>query len=167
MIRIRSSMILLMTCGTISLCYGGQHFNTYKNTRFGVTSSYPASWRMGKPPANNDGRSFTSPDGRAQIIISGSHAYQGRAEEFQQKREPVDDDERILTVEQKGDSIIVSGINSRGRFYRKNILSCRESVWNELEVTYPAAESQKYELLISELAKTLRPGSGYDTKCRD
>lgn len=35
---------------------------TYNNSRFGFSISYPANWQIGQAPANDDGRSITSPD---------------------------------------------------------------------------------------------------------
>ena len=36
---------------------------TYRNTRFGTTIEYPARFRPGRPPENNDGLSFVAADG--------------------------------------------------------------------------------------------------------
>ena len=68
----------------VALANGAQAgvWRTYHNTRFGTTADVPASWTMGPPPQNNDGRSFTSPDKRAEITISGIFANIGSNDEL-------------------------------------------------------------------------------------
>lgn len=50
---------------------GASAWTSYHNTRFGTTADVPKGWRAGPPPANNDGLIFTSPDGAAELTISG------------------------------------------------------------------------------------------------
>jgi hypothetical protein len=42
---------------------------TYANGRFGAIAAYPSDWKAGDPPYNDDGLSFTSPDGAGKISI--------------------------------------------------------------------------------------------------
>ena len=44
---------------------------TYRNDRFGTTIEYPARFRPGRPPENNDGLSFEATDG-ATLSVWGS-----------------------------------------------------------------------------------------------
>lgn len=53
-----------------------QDWRVYSNPRFGTRAEVPLKWRMGDAPANDDGRVFTAPDGRASITVYGSlHAF--------------------------------------------------------------------------------------------
>jgi len=49
-----------------------ESWRSYHNARFGTTADVPAGWRMEPPPANNGGRIFTSPDGRAELVVAAA-----------------------------------------------------------------------------------------------
>jgi hypothetical protein len=71
MSRLEEKFMLASMAILVAASAGAETWRTYHNTRFGTTAEVPASWKMGPPPENNDGRAFSSPDGRAAIIISG------------------------------------------------------------------------------------------------
>jgi hypothetical protein len=48
-----------------------ENWATYRNPRFGTTIEYPARFRPGRPPDNNDGLSFAAADG-ATLSVWGS-----------------------------------------------------------------------------------------------
>jgi serine/threonine-protein kinase len=139
---------------------GASGWRTYHNPRFGVTAAYPAGWKMGPAPENNDGRVFSSPDGRARVTISGVFGLDPRAREMSIRAEPLEG-EKVLYKEQKGDWIVLSGARGNAIFYRKSLLSCKDTIWNDVEIAYPAEEKAKYDPLIAHIAASLRPGSGY------
>jgi hypothetical protein len=39
-------------------------YHAYQNARFGFSVDYPIGWKLGEAPTNNDGRQFTSEDGK-------------------------------------------------------------------------------------------------------
>jgi hypothetical protein len=137
----------------------------YHNTRFGVTADYPAGWEMEPAPENNDGRVFVSPDGRARVTISGIFALDSRAEEFAAKARPFQG-ETVTFKARNGDWIVVSGARGSVIFYRKALLSCKDTVWNDLQIEYPADDKAKYDSLVAHIAASLKPGSGYDAQCK-
>lgn len=145
---------------------GAETWRTYHNTRFGTTAEVPANWKMGPPPENNDGRAFSSPDGRAKIIISGIFHVLPHQEEVAVHLKP-GEGETITYKKQGSNWIVVSGIKGDEIFYRKSILSCRDTIWNDVSIEYPAAEKEKYDPLVARVAASLREGRGYDrvTKC--
>jgi hypothetical protein len=51
-------------------------------------------------------------------------------------------------------------------FYRKALISCKDIVWNDVEIVYPAEDKAKYDSLVAHIAASLRPGSGYDAQCK-
>jgi serine/threonine-protein kinase len=143
-----------------------ESWRSYHNTRFGTTADVPQSWTMGRPPQNNDGRGFTSPDKRAEIIVSGMFHVLSREEELAIMLEP--NQGEAITYQKQGPGwIVVSGVKGDRIFYRKSILSCRDTIWNDVSIEYPAAEKEKYERLVAHVAGSLRAGKGYDwlTKC--
>ena len=142
-----------------------ESWRSYHNTRFGVTADRPAGWTMAEPPENNDGRIFVSPDGSATVTISGGRALESRAEEMRRRAEPAEG-ETITYAKQGPNWIVTSGVRADRIFYRKAILSCRDSIWNDLTIEYPAADKTKYDSLVAHAAASLKPGPGYDTDCK-
>ena len=137
----------------------------YHNLRFGATADVPAGWKMQPAPENDDGRAFVSPDGRARLTISGIFALDARGQELAEKARPLEGETATYTA-QKGDWVVVSGMRGGMIFYRKSILSCRNTVWNDLDIAYAKADKAKYDALVAHLADSLTPGSGYDTDCK-
>lgn len=132
-----------------------ESWRAYHNARFGTTAEVPEGWRMGAPPENNDGRVFTSPDGRAQIIVSGMFSIGPRSEEFALRLGPLEDE--IIEYDRRGrDWLVVSGVKGEKIFYRKSLLSCRDTIWNSVFLEYPASEKDKYDALVAHVAASLR-----------
>ena len=137
----------------------------YHNTRFGVTADYPAGWQMQPEPENNDGRIFVSPDGRARVTISGIFALDSRAQELADEAKPREG-EQVTFKTQKSDWIVLSGVRGNMIFYRKALISCKDTVWNHVQIEYPAEDKAKYDSLVAHIAASLRSGSGYDAQCK-
>ncbi len=115
---------------------------------------------MDRPPDNNDGRSFTSPDKRAKIVIAGIRG-DVLNEDIELRANP--NDGEIVTYEKRGPRwIVVSGIKGKMIFYRKSILTCGDSIWNDLSIEYPATEKEKYDMLVKHVSASLLGGPGYD-----
>jgi serine/threonine-protein kinase len=130
-----------------------------------VTADYPAGWEAGPAPENNDGRVFVSPDGRARVTISGIFALDSRAEEFAERAKPLDG-ESLTFKSRRGDWIVLSGVRGGVIFYRKALISCKDTVWNDVQIEYPVEDKAKYDSLVTHIAASLRPGSGYDAQCK-
>jgi hypothetical protein len=147
----------------VALANGAQAgvWRTYHNTRFGTKADVPASWTMGPPPQNNDGRSFTSPDKRAEITISGIFANIGSNDELASRL--IATEGETITYKKRQDKwVVVSGAKGDRIFYRKTVLSCDDTIANDLSIEYPAADKEKYDPLVAHVAASLRPGKGYD-----
>lgn len=139
-------------------------WRTYANDRFGATADFPAGWRMGPAPENDDGRVFTSPDGRATITISGSLASLPRAEMIDLMTKP-DAGETVDYKKVEKDRVVVSGRKGDQIYYSKSLLSCRGTVWNSVYLTYPAAEKKAFDPIVAHVAGSLRGGKGLWTDC--
>ena len=142
-------------------------WRSYHNDRFGATADVPANWKMQPPPANDDGRIFASPDGRAELIVNGSYASVDDPDELGSRLEPMKG-ETIAYKQRKGDWAVVSGMKGDKIFYRKTLLSCGGAVANDISLEYPASEKETYDPLVAHVEASLRPGDGWgvDKKCR-
>lgn len=140
-------------------------WRSYHNSRFGVTADVPTGWKMQPEPENNDGRIFVSPDGRARLTISGIFATESPEAERAEKAAPLAG-ETLTYKAAKGNWIVLSGQRGGKVFYRKALLSCSNTVWNDLDIEYPVEDKPKYDSLTAHAAASLKPGSGYDHNCR-
>lgn len=139
-------------------------WRTYVNERFGATAEVPADWQAGEPPANGDGLAFTSPDGAATVIVSGGLQTFDTIAEAMARYETPNDGETI-TYRHRGErSVVVSGTSGDRIFYRKSILSCRDTIWNSVSIDYPAADKSAYDALVTHVAGSLSPGPGWQAE---
>ena len=140
-------------------------WKTYANDRFGQSADFPAGWKMQPPPENDDGRIFVSPDGKAKVIIFGNWAMQSRAEEMADALAPHDG--RTVTYSKRGANwVVVSGTQGDLIFYEKRMLSCKDQLWSNLYIEYPAADKTKYDAMVAHIAASLKPGKGLETDCK-
>jgi hypothetical protein len=162
---------IALLLATLIVASGGdsraETWRSYHNTRFGTAADVPASWTMGPEPADDDGRRFTSPDEHAEITISGMFANVDTDDELASRLE-AGEGETIKFKKRQGKWVVVSGTKGDRIFYRKTLLSCGDSIANDLWIEYPAAEKEKHDALVARVAASLRPGRGYGmtTKCR-
>ena len=141
-------------------------WQTYVNDRFGATADVPAGWKAGEPPANDDGLSFTSPDGSASESVYGALAgIDSIAQDFAVYEEP-NDGETITYRHRTKHWLVVSGTEGDRIFYRKWLLACRDQVWAGASLEYPASAKAQYDAIVEHVAKSLRQGRGYQmTDC--
>ena len=135
-----------------------QTMRTYANERFGTTAEVPAAWKPDPPPANGDGLIFRSPDGHASITVSGSLHVSDTIEEEMRAYQQLEPGAKITYRRRGPRSLVVSGTRGDTIFYNKHLLSCRDQVWNNLYVEYPARERTMYDALAARVSRSLRPG---------
>jgi hypothetical protein len=146
----------------------GGAWRSYHNERFGTTADVPSAWRAGPPPENNDGLIFTSPDGAAKLTISGSLNIWDNLKEGFDFYETPQEGEKITYKHHDRGSLTLSGTKGDRIFYTKHLLSCRGQIWNNIYLEYPAARKIEFDDLVAHVAKSLRPGAGYQiANCPD
>ena len=162
----------LLAAATIALSAGiaaqessaQERWATYRNARFGTSVEYPARFRPGRPPENNDGLSFTAADG-ATLSVWGSlnaleHDVAG-LEKF--LRESLDGGERITYRAAGRNWLVLSGMQGERIFYRRYVFSHRDEIINAFAIGYPVSLAASYHPIVARIAKSLRPGRGYQT----
>jgi hypothetical protein len=138
---------------------------TYRNTRFGTAIEYPARFRPGRPPDNNDGQSFTAADG-AELRVWGSFNIDGldrAALQSRMREDPAAGDSYSYSAHGE-DWFVLSGRRGDDRlFYQRYLLSHRGEVINAFEISYPERLKAEYDPIVARISKSLRPGRGYQT----
>lgn len=141
-----------------------QDWRAYTNPRFGTRAEVPRDWSMGPKPSNDDGRLFTAPDGSATITIYGSLHVQDSIDEAMTLHATPQPGETITYKQRSKRTITVSGMKGERIFYRRAVLSCRDRIWNGVAIDYPAADKQRFDALVTRVAKSLRGGQGWQVK---
>jgi hypothetical protein len=138
-----------------SMAYAEDAYRTYHNERFGVSADVPRDWRAGPPPENGDGLKFTSPDGAATLIVSGSYRMADTVAEALNGEQAADEGETI-TYQTRGPRMaVISGMRGQTIFYRKAVVSCKDQVMNHVSIEYPLARKQQFDALVSHIAASL------------
>ena len=161
---IRRALALAALILAVAAPAAAQDWQSFTNDRFGATADVPAGWRANPPPANGDGLSFTSPEGTATVAVYGSfQAFDTLAESVAILEAPLDG-ETITYRHTDGKTVVVSGLRGDTIFYRKSLLSCGGTIWNGISIEYPAADKARYDALVTHVARSLKPGPGYESE---
>ena len=136
-------------------------WTTYRNTRFGTAIDYPARFRPGRPPDNNDGLAFTAPDG-ATFSVWGSlnvmeHDVAGLEAFLREGKQ----DARVTYRASAKNWLVLSGVQADRVFYERHLFSHRNEVVNAFQISYPAALAATYDPIVARMSKSLLPGRGY------
>jgi serine/threonine-protein kinase len=160
----RLALALALALLLAALPASAQGWRTYVNGRFGTTAQVPADWRPGREPDNGDGLAFTAPDGEASITVSGGlHVLDTVGEAMDIIEEP-NEGETVTYRSRNRRAVTVSGTKGQRIFFRRSILSCRDTVWNTVQIEYPAARKVAFDPLVAHVARSLRPGKGWQAK---
>jgi hypothetical protein len=138
-------------------------WRVYVNPRFGTTVEVPAFWTAGTPPANGDGLTFTSRDSKASVTVWGAFRTIGALEEALADASKPHEHETVTYSQRQADQITLSGTLGDTVFYRRQVLTCDNKVWNGIEIVYPIAQRTMFDRLVAHMAQSLRGGAGSDT----
>ncbi len=137
-----AATVLLLTASAVA----SQQWRRYINGRFGTSADVPADFKVGPAPANDDGRTFTSPDGRATIRIFASYAPSTVTDGAEAYERWLEDQERSdgLTVSyrlRRRPAFVLSGTKAGRLVYRRVVAGCADrSVAHELSIDYDATD---------------------------
>jgi hypothetical protein len=160
----KACLAAIALLGFAAAATAAPRYLTYVNDRFGTTAEVPADWKPGEPPENNDGLRFTSPDQRAWISVYGRLHIDDTIEEAMESFETADKDETITYRHRERRAVVVSGIRGDTIFYYKHVLSCRDQIWNNVHIEYPAAEKAAYDALVTRVSRSLRSGPSWQVR---
>ena len=139
-------------------------WRSYVNSRFGTSIAYPARFKAGRPPENDDGQSFTAEDG-AELAVWGSlNALEHDLPALETfLRENLKQNERVTYRAAGKNWLVLSGTRGDRLFYTRYLLSHRNAIENAFEISYPASRSADYQAIVARLGNSLKAGRGYQT----
>ena len=163
--RLESSFILVVVAAMVfAAAAAADNWLTYYNDRYGTTIDYPDFFKAQPPPDANDGRAFKSTDG-ADFTVSA--IYNTLDFDLAKYRDFILqnlDPGAIVTYQAHGgDWFVISGTKGANIFYQRHLLSHGGQMTEDFDISYPAALKQTYDPIVARMAKSFRPGTGFQT----
>lgn len=140
---------------------------SYTNSRFGYTLVVPAILRAAGE-GSDDGRIWTSQDGRARLIASamGNAAADSLAAYRRHVIAESYADAAITYSPMRDSWFVLSGRKGDLIFYERATFACGGRFIYGWLITYPADQRRTYDPIVEEIARSYRPGRGEDGNCR-
>lgn len=147
---------------------GSTDWASIKHPRRGFMIAYPASvFQPQDGVANEDGRAFVSPDGKARLLVG---TFDNTAEfDLPAYRD------YLLKENYKGAKLdyerttpkwfVISGTRGDTMFYERVSFTCGGKLVNSWAMLYPIAERRLYDRVVEAVARTYHAGSGTDGTC--
>lgn len=153
--------ILVLAVGAIGICLAHvpaaaeEQWATYSNPRYGATADYPADLFAVKepPPENDDGQTFHTADGRAELTIYGTNNIDSEPPDiYVSKHVSLAD----VSYKKVGpDFYAVSGQRGATIYYERcnfpnlDVLVC-------FYMSYPAADKARWDGVVTRIGQSLR-----------
>lgn len=142
-------------------------WTSYSNGRFGVTVDVPPGFVNDVPePANGDGLTFHSADGKAELLVWGNTLVEV---DFSQEvaarlKSDTDDGWKISYVAGVNGSgwQVYSGRREGRLLYAKSISACGNTQALHFRIEYPAAQKDDYDPIVERLGMSLKAGPAFD-----
>jgi hypothetical protein len=136
----------------------------YQNDRYGTTIDYPDRFKAEPPPDNDDGRKFTSADGAEFSVSASYNALDFDLAKYQDFILKNRGRGEVVTYKTHGDNwFVISGTKGSDIFYERHVLSHGGEMTEDFVMTYPAAAKPRYDPIVARMAKSFRPGKGFQS----
>jgi hypothetical protein len=136
----------------------------YQNDRYGTTIEYPNSFKPLPPPDADDGRTFKSVDGAEFKVFASYNALDFDLAQYRDFTVKHLDAGAVVTYQADGnDWFVVSGTKGDKIFYQRHLLSHGKQMTEGFVMIYPASLKQTYDPIAARMAKSFRPGKGFQT----
>jgi len=159
------SLVLVVTAAMLAAATAGaDDWLTYHNDRYGTTIDYPGRFKPEPPPDSDDGRKFKSADG-AVFTVSASYYVldfdlAGYRDFILKHLSPG----VAVTYQAHGGTwFVVSGTKGADVFYERHQLTHAAQLTEDFVISYPALLKRTYDPIAARMAKSFRPGPGFQT----
>jgi hypothetical protein len=143
---------------------GADTWLTYQNDRYGTTIDYPDIFKMQRPPDADDGRTFKSADGADFTVSALYNTLDFTVATYQDFIVKDLAAGSVITYQAHGnDWFVISGTRGANIFYERHLLTHGEQMTEDLVISYPAALKAVYDPIVARMAKSFRPGTGFQT----
>jgi hypothetical protein len=137
---------------------------TYHNDRYGTTIDYPDQFKPEPPPDADDGRRFKDAQGVEFAVYAAYNALDFNLAKYQDDTLKNLHADQVVTYQAHGDNwFVISGTKGDNIFYERHVLSHGRQMTEAFSITYPVAAKLNYDPLVARMAKSLRPGKGFQS----
>jgi hypothetical protein len=164
----RKFLLACAVLGAIGLVFAApaeaDQWRTYQNDRYGTTIDYPDQFKPEPPPGADDGRTFTSADGAQFSVYASYNAENFNLTAYQDSTLKNLDPGHAVTYKASGNNwFVISGTKGGNIFYERHLLSHGGQMTEGFSMTYPAVAKQTYDPIVARMAKSFRPGKGFQS----
>jgi hypothetical protein len=159
-----SFILSVLVATSFAALADADHWRTYHNDRCGTTIDYPDIFKARRPPDSDDGLEFKSADGADLTVSAAYNALDFNVAKFRDFVVKNLDPGAAVTYGSRGDNwFVVSGTKGAEIFYERHLLSHGAQMTEDFVLIYPAALKQTYDSIVTRMAKSFRPGTGFQT----
>jgi hypothetical protein len=162
----RSSLVLIfLLAAALSAAFAGaDNWLTYHNDRYGTTIDYPDFFKPQRPPDSDDGREFKSVDGAGFWVAASYNALDFNVVTYRDFILKNLDAGAVVTYQARGDTwFVISGTKGGDIFYERHMLTHKAQLTEDFGISYPSALKSTYDPLVARMAKSFRPGTGFQS----
>ncbi len=156
--------LLLLTMPVCVAIAAANHWLTYQNDRYGTTIDYPDVFKPEPPPDADDGRRFESADGAYFWVAASYYAMDLDLAGYRDSVLKNLDKGAVVTYQASGKNwFVISGTKGADIFYERHALTHKAQLTEDFGMSYPAALKATYDPIVARMAKSFRPGTGFQS----
>jgi hypothetical protein len=164
MTRRLSFAFVALAAALFASAAGADTWLAYHNDRYGTTIDYPDLFKAQPPPDANDGRTFKSADGAQFVVFAEYNALDFNLATYRDFIVKDIDPGEVITYRSSGDNwFVISGTKGTDIFYERHMLTHGAQMTEGFVMTYPALLKATYDPIVARMAKSFRPGTGFQT----
>jgi hypothetical protein len=151
--------VVLLLASAAAIEAQSQNYRVYRNVRFKYSISYPVNILIPQGEAENgDGQKFLAKDGRAEMLVYGSHnsLNQSLREVYEEATlRSTEHPNRVVTYQVlRRDWFVASGTSEGRIFYQKTLL--RNGIFKTFWIEYEASQKVFFDPIIRRIAASFK-----------
>lgn len=156
--RLLGAFLFVLSVSVFSQGLAQDNYRTYHNARFDYSISYPANILAPQGESENgDGQKFLTRDGRAEMLVYGSHNSldQSLRQVYESETSRSEHPNRRVTYRLlRRDWFVVSGIEDGRIFYQKTFL--KKGVFKTFRLEYDENAKQTFDSITTRIAGSFK-----------
>ena len=161
----RSPLVLVFVVALAGCAFAQQKYERFTNDRFFFVVDYPPDLlRIQRLPDNDDGATFLSDDGSAEMRAWGQYNAEKQTLKGKYLMTLKGFDIKPTYMVLGPSSFVVSGVKDGKIEYVKTLYKRTDKlgVFYTLTITYPASDRKKYDAMVTHIANSFKTIPGGD-----
>ncbi len=148
--------LILLVAGAAVSAAAQQEYKTYTNDRFGFSVAYPADYKAGEEPENDDGLVFTSPDGTAEIRVWAGYNVLDQDLNAKLSSDSAAVDGKIKYHLIKNNNGYFSSEKDGMIYYQRTLFRVNSEVFYNVRIRYPKSQKKNFDAVVKRVVESLR-----------